>query len=99
MELTRAKNPLPLDPSDPVFYTVPPSVLPPRETYYYLNPDRNLTRVSSNKKAGERKVFYGWNNLTDFEITNIIELKEYMAKNHMAEIPNDFDDRDVLKFL
>ena len=44
-------------------------------------------------------MFYGWNNLTDFEITKLIELKEYMTSNQIAEIPNDFDDRDVLKFL
>ena len=70
MEINRGGL-LPIDPDDHVFYDVPVLVLPPKEAYYYLCPDRNLIRTTSNKKAGERKMFNGWNNLTVFELAKL----------------------------
>ena len=42
----------------------------------------------------------GWDGLSDFEQTKLQELKDSLKEtNHFELIPEDFSDRELLKFL
>ena len=51
------------------------------------------------KTNNDRKVFYGWNNLTKFELEGIEALKKYVTKERQVELPAGYDERDYLKFV
>ena len=46
----------------------------------------------------KRKVFWAWNNLSDFEKQQLQNLKEYMVREGVI-IPEGYKDRDLLKFM
>jgi len=45
-----------------------------------------------------RFVFYGWNNLTEFEEQNIAKTKQFLIEKLNCQIPEEFNDREILKF-
>ena len=53
----------------------------------------------SEKNLQARQVFYGWNNLNDFEKRGMNDVRNWLRENKNMEIPADFSDRDLLKFV
>ena len=49
------------------------------------------------KTNNDRKIFYGWNNLTEFEQEGIVKMKKHLSDKEVP-LPPGYDDRDVLKF-
>lgn len=45
-----------------------------------------------------RFVFFGWSNLTAFEEEMLEKTKKLLIEKLNCEIPNDFSDREILKF-
>ena len=43
-------------------------------------------------------MFYGWSNLTPFEEEQIQKTKDHLREKLSCDIPEDFHDREVLKF-
>ena len=50
------------------------------------------------KTNNDRKIFYGWNNLTRFEKDGIVKMKKYITETKGVTIPPGYDDRDIVKF-
>ena len=59
----------------------------------------NYEKVSTEKDTDSRKVYYGWNNLSEFEINQIETIKLHMKEEKMLQAPDNFNDREWLKFL
>lgn len=61
----------------------------------------DYSKVKDSKKAKDRKLFDGWNNLTTFERDQLQSLYQEMKKSgKFSEIaPSDFPERDYLRFL
>jgi hypothetical protein len=69
---------LPMDPDHEIYHTVHPDSLPPLNAYYYLNPGKKTENSLTNDldmkyrkesmKSPDRRIFDGWDNLTEFEI-------------------------------
>ncbi|CDW87109.1 UNKNOWN [Stylonychia lemnae] len=78
-----------LKPEHPVFNTLSESSLPPLQAYYYNNP------------AKDRKVFDGWNNLSDFEILSLQKLRDAIDNDPRMKdiVPSNFPERDYLRFV
>lgn len=45
-----------------------------------------------------RKVFFGWDNLTYFEKKQLKEVKDFITKTLNKTIPENYHERDILKF-
>ena len=71
--------------------------LPPLEAYM-IRP-ANYERASTEKDTDNRKIYYGWNNLSQFEINQIEAIKVHMRDVLKIPSPPRFDDREWLKFL
>ena len=54
---------------------------------------------TSIKTKSNRVIFFGWNNLSEFELTNLQKVKDYVEKELHFKIPEYFDDREQLKFV
>jgi hypothetical protein len=59
----------------------------------------NYEKFSTEKDTDHRKVYYGWNNLSEFENNQIETIKDHMKEVMKLEPPPRFDDREWLKFL
>jgi len=57
----------------------------------------NLVNVPGDNNR--RAMFYGWNNLTDYEREAIRNVKEWIWKNKQVRTPSNVSDRDILKFI
>jgi len=71
--------------------------MPPLEAYKFKPLRYNLVNVAGDNNR--RAVFYGWNNLTDYEREAIRNVKEWIWKNKQIRTPSDVTDRDILKFI
>lgn len=64
--------------------------------------ERNIRKEGA-RSSEKRRVFEGWNNLSQFESDNIAQLKNEILKEHTRFnediLPEDFSERDLLKFL
>ena len=69
--------------------------MPPLEAYFLLPDDYEKTNSEEDTQA--RIVFWGWNNINEFERNGIQELIQYL-KSKNVQIPPDFYERDLLKF-
>ena len=94
---TKTRRPSLTDHTDPYYFIKYPHNLTPIAAYKMRPPKQEL--VSNEKNLDGRLIFYRWNNLTKFEIEQIKRFKEYLLKKKDFVIPDDFDERDVLKFI
>lgn len=62
-----------------------------------MKPPR-FDRVNTAGNNNYRIVFYGWDNLTEFEREQIQLGKDRLAANNII-LPENYSDRDLLKFL
>ena len=70
--------------------------MPPLEAYKFRPPTSVL--VNSKDKPVARLFFYGWDNITEFELEQLEKIKVYL-KEKKIEIPPGFSDRELLKFV
>ena len=90
-------EPDPEDFEDPLYYRKYAHTLPPLESYFIV-PDDTEKQNKTMKTNNDRKVYYGWNNLTKFEEQGIENLKKNLAEKKGVQLPPGYDDRDLLKF-
>ena len=85
------------DHTDPMWTKKFAHTLPPLEAYKLVPPRTELVCKSQAEEI--RLHFYGWDNLTEFEKRMIDEVKKHITEVLKIEIPANFDDRDILKFV
>lgn len=85
------------DHNDPLYSKKYAHTLPPPDAYRFRHPDSLLQ--NSKEKPTIRLFFYGWNNLSEFENQQIENIKKYLKETQKVDIPKDFDDRELLKFV
>lgn len=44
-------------------------------------------------------MFYGWNNMTPHEVNGVAQLRQWLQKNKNFKVPEDYDEKDLLKFV
>ena len=87
----------PKDPDDPLYSKKWAHCLPPLQAYTLL--PASYDKVNHKKpRHNDRRVHHGWNNLSEFEIEQIQEIKDNLLKLKKRTLPACLDDRDVLKF-
>ena len=89
-------KPDPEDIQDPLYYRKYAHTLPPLECHFHI-PDNHELQCKNMKSNNERKIFYGWNNLTKFEEQGIVNLKKRLEEKGIT-LPPGYDDRDYMKF-
>ena len=87
--------PDPTNPEDPLYYKKHAHTMPPLEAYFILPP--GYDRACSKEKMNHRISFYGWNNLSDFEVDSMEKTKDVLFKKRAY--PQGFNDRELLKFV
>ena len=69
--LEALKEPLdfpdPHNPDDPLYYLKYAHTIPPPDAYYFI-PDRKDDVAINKATKNNRFVYFGWNNMTEFEI-------------------------------
>ena len=83
------------DTLDVIYYTKHAHNLPPAGAYFVLT--KKWDKVCTEDNPNDRLVFYGWDNITEFEEKQI-QLMHDECKGLGYPIPETFDKRDVLKF-
>ena len=71
--------------------------MPPLVVYKIKPPKQDLVNVEGDDN--KRAVFFGWNNITEHELTGIEKVKKWLKDNKNCDIPPGFDDRNILKFV
>ena len=71
--------------------------MPPLEAYRFkpYKTDLANTEGDNNKRA----VFYGWNNINDYERAAIRDVKAWLIQSKKVTCPAAVSDRDILKFI
>ena len=82
---------------DPLYYKKYAHNMAPPEAYFFI-PEHQEMQCKDVKTNNDRKIFYGWNNLTKFEKEGIVKMKKYVTETKGVEIPPGYDDRDIVKF-
>lgn len=59
----------------------------------------NWDRVNVQGDDNRRAVFYGWNNVTQYERDGINRAIEWLRKEKQVEVPEGFGERNLLKFV
>lgn len=87
------------DHTDPLYFQKYASSMPPLEAYKIV-PKHLELGGNTKENLQQRKVFFGWNNLTPFEVEQIQECRRLVSEKYSGEIPARFmNDREILKFL
>ena len=86
----------PSDHTDQAYYKKYAHNLPPLDAYFIRLNNAHLNNTEQN--SNQRKIFWAWNNVSDFEKRMLTELKKHMD-THGILIPRNFKERDLLKFL
>lgn len=71
--------------------------MPPLDAYKVRPPFYDRVSTSTNQEA--RYQFFGWDNLTTFEVEAIANTKVYLETVLKVPIPESLLDREILKFL
>lgn len=71
--------------------------MPPLELYKIKPPKWDLVNIEGDDNR--RAVFFGWNNITEHEIRGVENVKRWIKINKGIDIPEGFDDRNILKFV
>ena len=86
----------PTNHTDQNYYKKHAHNLPPFDAYFIrLN---NAHLYNTEQDSNQRKVFWAWNNISDYEKRMLNELREHMSAHNIL-IPTNFKERDLLKFL
>ena len=85
------------DHEDPLYRMKFPHCMPPEASYMLIPPNKDKGG-NTQEQPNARKFYSGWSNLTDFEIQKIAEAREICEDQLKIVIPEDFTDRDILKF-
>jgi hypothetical protein len=64
-------SPISLDPNDEFYSRVFEATLPPEIAYKYIPPESLQVTNQTKKGPGQRKLFEGWNNLTNLESSKL----------------------------
>ena len=70
--------------------------MPPFDAYFIRLSNAHL--VNTDEDSNARKVYWGWNNISEFEKRMLEELKTHMTAHNII-IPVNFKERELLKFL
>lgn len=65
------------DPDDPRYYIKYAMNIPPPEVYYII-PARKDNVATTDKTKNDRKVYFGWNNITEYERAGVQRLKDFI---------------------
>ena len=92
--------PDPQNKDDPRYYRKYAHNVPPPEAYFYIPPDKDAV-ATNDKTKSVRRVWYGWNNITDFERQGIKALKQFVEshKDYPRSKAPQLSDRDWLKWI
>ena len=88
-------SPNPNNCKDVLYYTKFAHNMPPPQAFFVL--PRNWDKFCTEDKPNDRLIFYGWNNITEFEEKQI-EAMHSNCQELGVPIPETFGKRDVLKF-
>ena len=69
----------PHDPNDPRYYKKYAHTVAPLDAYFFVM-DRRDEVSHDEKSKNDRRVFYGWNNITNFEVQGTNTLKAYLLE-------------------
>lgn len=89
--------PDPRNPNDPRYYKKYVHNMPPLEAYFII-PARKDAVATTDKTQNDRRVYFGWNNITEYEQNGINALKRSVAEKNL-QVPAAFGDRDWLKWV
>lgn len=62
-------------------------------------PDRKDEVATGEKSKNDRRVFFGWNNITSFEVQGMNALKAYLQDKGVEQMPAGFHERDWAKWI
>jgi len=62
--------------------------MPPLIAYKVKPPKYDLVNIEGDNN--KRAVFYGWNNLTDYELAAIYDIKNWLKQNKGIDVPFGF---------
>lgn len=65
----------------------------------YRSKPVGVEKVNVQGDDNARKVYYGWNNVTDYERKGIENVVQWLRKEKKCEVPANFSDRNLLKFV
>ncbi len=71
--------------------------MPPLLAYKVKPPKHDLVNIEGDDN--KRAVFFGWNNITEYELKGIENIKKWLKQNKGIDVPTGFDDRNLLKFV
>jgi hypothetical protein len=97
LDLVLQKQPSKTDPNDPLYCRKYAHNMPPLELYKIKPPKWDLVNIEGDDNR--RAVFFGWNNITEHEIRGVENVKRWIKINKGIDIPEGFDDRNILKFV
>ena len=72
--------------------------MPPPDAYYIV-PDRKDAVATTDKTKNDRRVYYGWNNIQEYELNGMRALQNYIAGKGVKKMPPGFVERDWLKWI
>lgn len=55
-------------------------------------------RVNQQGDDNRRQVYFGWNNITEYELEGIDKVVKWLKENKQVEVPEGFGSRNLLKF-
>lgn len=96
-DLVLAQQPSKTDFSDPLYCRKYAHNMPPLIAYKVKPPKCDLVNIEGDDN--KRAVFFGWNNITEYELQGIQNIKQWLRENKNIEVPPGFDDRNLLKFI
>jgi hypothetical protein len=71
--------------------------LPPLQAYKFVPPLKD-NGGNTQENQDNRKVYYGWDNVTNFEKTKLAELRDTLSQMNVV-LPEYLDERELIKFL
>ena len=86
------------NPDDPRYYRKYAHNVAPPEAYHFI-PDRKDDVATNNATKNIRFVYFGWNNLTEFELNGVNAFKKAMAEKGIVQMPPNWHERDWLKWI
>jgi len=86
------------DKNDPRYYRKYAHNVPPKNAYFFIPEKRDQVAMDT-KTLNDRRVYFGWSNLTDYEREGIRALKSYIANDGCGDPPPSFTERDWLKWI
>lgn len=86
------------DPDDPLYYKKYAHTLPPKEAYFFI-PNGHDTVALDDASKNVRLVYFGWDNITDFERRGVRALQIKIKEKGVTQMPPGFTERDWLKWV